>query len=79
MSTISSATLSLTSSTASLALVKTSNGEYTVASVFTNQKAAFALGLVKETDGNYGQVNPPSFLASPTVVTALASLKLGGN
>ncbi len=84
MSTVSS--LSLTSSTTTVSLVKLSNGEYTAASVSADQKAANALGLSKEADGNYGTANPsaassgsPSAQSSSSVLSALASLKLGGN
>jgi len=34
------------------------NGEYTAASVNSDQKDALKLGLVKEKDGNYGTTRP---------------------
>jgi len=68
----------------SSALVKLANGEYTAASVDKDQKDALKLGLVKETDGNYGTTPPASAgsaastQSSSTVLASLTSLKLGG-
>ena len=39
-------------------LVKMANGEYTAASVKSDQEDALKLGLVKEKDGNYGTTQP---------------------
>jgi len=84
MSAVSSAALNLTSFT-TITLVKIGNGEYTAASVSTDQKDANSLGLIKEADGNYGTTNPSaassgsaSAQSSSAVLSALASLKLGG-
>jgi hypothetical protein len=38
--------------------VKLANGEYTAASVSSDQKDALKLGLVEEKDGNYGTTSP---------------------
>ena len=38
--------------------MKMANGEYTAASVNSDQKDALKLGLVKEKDGNYGTSRP---------------------
>ena len=68
----------------SAALVKLANGEYTAASVDKDQKDALKLGLVKETDGNYGTMPPvatgsaASAQSSSTVLASLTSLNLGG-
>jgi hypothetical protein len=65
-------------------LVKLANGEYTADSVSKDQADALKLGLVKETDGNYGSTPPAptdssaSVQSSSSVLTNLASLRLGG-
>jgi hypothetical protein len=68
------------SGAASAKLVKLANGEYTAASVQADQKDAVKLGLIKETDGNYGTTPPaPSDAKStPSVLSALTGMKLGG-
>jgi len=62
------------------------DGEYTAASVLSDESAALNLGLVKQQDGNYGLANPNISVSASTaaqsssgVQSALASLTLGGN
>jgi hypothetical protein len=58
------------------------NGEYTAASVQSDQKDALKLGLMKEKDGNYGTTPPTTSGAASqdasSALLALASLQLGG-
>jgi len=65
-------------------LVKLITGEYTAASVVADPKDATRLWLVKQPDGNYGPASSPAggwaaVQSSPTVLTSLDSLKLGGD
>jgi hypothetical protein len=83
-SSVSSASL-LTTTTTAPQLVQLANGEYTAASVSSDESAAMSLGLVKEQDGNDGTTAPsvaaggtPASQSSSAVQTALASLTLGG-
>ena len=64
--------------------VRLPNGEYTAASVNADQKDATKLGLVKEKDGNYGTTPPAAATnadakSTPSVLSSLATMKLGGN
>ena len=69
-----------------VSLSKLGNGEYTAASVSADPKAAAALGLHKESDGNYGTTNQSPVVTSgsaatrsaPATQVALTSLVLGG-
>jgi hypothetical protein len=75
-------TPAVSATTTSAQLVKMANGEYTAASVAADEKAATALGLVKEKDGNYGTSAPApastDTKSSSNVLSALSSMKLGG-
>jgi len=86
MTSISSSSLSLVSSATAAHLVQKAYGEYSAASVLSDEKAALNLGLVKEQDGNYGRAYPnvsagesAAARSSSAVQSALASLTLGGN
>jgi len=76
--------LPISTNSSAAALVQLANGEYTAASVNADPTAATKLDLVQEKDGNYGTTPPaPSGAAaasqsSSTVLTSLATLKLGG-
>ena len=62
--------------------MKLANGEYTAASVDSDQQDALKLGLVQEKDGNYGTTaqttSDASSQSASSALTALAALKLGG-
>jgi hypothetical protein len=82
MTTIAS---SCSSSGASAQLVKMASGEYTAASVASDQTDANKLGLIKEKDGNYGTSQPPvtpsataAAQSSPAAQSVLTTLTLGG-
>jgi hypothetical protein len=69
------------SGAASAQLVRLTNGEYTAASVQANLTDATKLGLVKQADGNYGTTPPPApsdARSSPSVLSALTAIRLGG-
>jgi hypothetical protein len=82
---VSSASLPATSTTTAQ-LVQLPNGEYTAASVQSDESAAAKLGLVQEQDGNYGTTAPqvaptksPASQSSSAVQGALTYLTPGGN
>jgi hypothetical protein len=58
------------------------NGEYTAASVQSDEKDALKLGLVQEKDGNYGTTSPTTSGAasqdSSSALLTLASQQSGG-
>lgn len=66
--------------------MQTGSGEYTAASVDSDQKDAMALGLIKQKDGNYAakpvaQDSAPTSAAAKSsagVQAALSGLTLGG-
>ncbi len=79
-------------SSAAPALVRTSNGEYTAASVFAVPAQAARRGLVRQPDGGYGldkvaagrlpdavgAFDTAAARIAPGLLGALASLRLGG-